>query len=75
MELECSNHGLVGPLTFEGKSIKLEMNYSAQVQSNMRSTEVVNLLCWNRKIRNTFFRVTYSALICKHVVVNPYSHH
>ena len=57
-------------------SIKLEMNHSAHqkrddwrlggFQSNTLSTEVVNLFCWNRKVRKTFFRVTFSGLICKH---------
>ena len=28
LELACPNHGIVGPLTFEIWSVKLEMNYS-----------------------------------------------
>ena len=57
LELACSNHGMVGPLTFEVQSIKLEINYSAHqkrydwklggFQNNTSSTEVVNLFCWN----------------------------
>ena len=55
LDLTCSNYGVVGPLTFDVYSIKLEMSYSATsikedwtlggFQSNTHSTEVVNLFC------------------------------
>ena len=61
---------VVGPVNdLKFRAVKLEMNYSANqkrhdwrlggFQSNTPSTEVINLLCWNRKIRKTFFRVTF----------------
>ena len=66
-------YGRLNDMILKFRAVKVEMNYSANqkrddwrlggFQSNTPSTEVINLLCWKRKIRKNFFRVTFSALI------------
>ena len=62
LKLACSNHGMVGPLTFEFQSIKLEIinlhikkGMTGDLEDSKANTlwteVVVNLFCWNHTMK------------------------